>query len=87
MAPGTAGQSGGRTVELDVRDYQRRGEEPFSAIMATVSELGPEDTFVLINTFEPVPLYRVLGNRGYDHAAEELGPEHWRITFTPRSQA
>lgn len=74
-----------RTVELDVRDYQRRGEEPFSTIMATVSELGPDDVFVLINTFEPVPLYRVLGSRGYEHSAEQVGSEHWRITFKPRS--
>lgn len=77
----------GRTVELDVRDFQHRGEEPFSVIMETVSGLGPADKFVLINTFEPVPLYRVLGNRGFDHAAEEIGPEHWRITFTQRSES
>lgn len=72
-----------RVVELDVREYQHRGEEPFPAIMAAVANLGePGDTLILINTFEPHPLYRALEKKGFGHSMEQIGPEHFRITFT-----
>lgn len=70
-----------RRVELDVRDYHREGREPFGDIMAVVDSLREDQEFVLINTFEPVPLYRVLGQKGFSPQAEQLGPQHWRITF------
>lgn len=73
-----------RTVELDVREYHRRGEEPFEAIMGAVDALGPEDALVLINSFEPLPLYRVMAGKGFDHEAERLAEDHWRITFRRR---
>ncbi len=68
-------------IELDVREYHKRGEEPFQAIMMAVNSLGPEDTFILINSFEPLPLYRVMEGKGYEHTAEQVGIEEWRITF------
>lgn len=71
----------GRQVVLDVRPHQRAGREPFSDIMAAVAALKPDQQFVLLNTFEPTPLYRVLGARGFKHYAEQLEPETWRITF------
>jgi uncharacterized protein (DUF2249 family) len=72
---------------LDVRELHTRGEEPFGVIMAAVGKLAPGQRFVLINTFEPVPLYRVLGRQGFTHVAEELGPNHWRITFSREGEA
>ncbi len=72
---------GGRTVELDVRPFHERGEEPFPAIMEAVAGLGPDDTFVLVNSFEPLPLYGVMARLGFTHRAEELGSGAWRITF------
>lgn len=74
----------GKTVELDVRDFHKRGEEPFGAIMAAVDQLGQDDVFVLINSFEPLPLYRVMESKGFDHATERVAADHWRITFTRR---
>lgn len=74
----------GKTVELDVRDFHTRGEEPFGAIMAAVDQLGAEDVLVLINSFEPFPLYRVMEGKGFNHATERIAPDHWRITFTRR---
>lgn len=67
---------------LDVREYHARGEEPFSAIMSAVSSLQPGQRFVLVNTFDPVPLYKVLGRQGFTSNTEQLAPDHWRITFT-----
>lgn len=71
-----------RQVELDVRDFHSRGEEPFPVIMRAVQQLGPGDSLVLLNTFEPRPLYLALKAQGFAHTAEQLGPEHYRITFT-----
>lgn len=70
-----------KCVHLDVRPLHQRGEEPFPAIMAAVADLGPGDSLVLINSFEPRPLYTVLGRRGFSHSARNLGPDHWEITF------
>jgi uncharacterized protein (DUF2249 family) len=69
------------TVTLDVRAYHERGEEPFAAIMTAARDVGVGEHFILINSFEPVPLYGVLGNAGFEHKAEEIGPEEWRIDF------
>ncbi len=71
----------GKIVQLDVRPYHQRGEEPFAAIMAAVTDLEPGDTFVLVNSFEPKPLYTVLGKRGFTYESRSLGPDHWEITF------
>ncbi len=70
-----------RVVDLDVREYHRRGEEPFAAIMEAVNGLEPGDVFVLVNSFEPLPLYRVMEGKGFTHEAEQVAPDEWRITF------
>lgn len=68
-------------VEFDVRDDLRNGREPFEKIMAKVATLEEGDEFVLYATFAPVPLYQVLGKEGWVPAAEQLGPDDWRIVF------
>lgn len=69
------------TLRLDVRPFHERGEEPFAAIMSAVESLQPDQEFLLINSFEPVPLYRVMDKRGFTHQTSELSPEEWHITF------
>ena len=56
-----------RERHLDVRDDIERGAEPLARIVAAVAELGPDETLVLHVPFEPVPLYRVLGAKGFAH--------------------
>ena len=68
-------------VDLDVRDYHARGEEPFSAIVAAVAQVPLGKALRLRNTFEPFPLYDVLAKRGFLHAAHQLGPDDWEILF------
>lgn len=77
-----SGPTGGREVHLDVRDDIRRGQEPFQRIMATVTELRPEDVLVLRAPFEPVPLYRVLGRKGFVHRTEHRGQDDWLVWFS-----
>ena len=69
--------------ELDVRPILRAGGEPFGAIMEAVDGLVAEQSFRLLATFEPAPLYGVLAKRGFDHAAREIGGGDWEVMFTP----
>ena len=69
--------------ELDVRPILLAGGEPFSAIMEAVDGLAAGQSFRLLATFEPAPLYGVLAKRGFGHAAREIGGGDWEVTFTP----
>lgn len=73
--------------ELDVRPILRAGGEPFTVIMNAVKELAPGQALRLLATFEPVPLYAVLGKRGFDHAARDIGGGDWEVLFTPGTAA
>ncbi|MCA6111726.1 DUF2249 domain-containing protein [Bradyrhizobium cenepequi] len=75
------------SYELDVRPILRSGGEPFSAIMQAVNGLSAGQALRLLATFEPVPLYTVLGKKGFDHAAREIGEGDWEVLFTPQAQA
>lgn len=72
-------------VDLDVREDLRRGEEPFSKIMAARRELPSGGVLRLRATFEPVPLYAVMGKQGFEHWTEELADDDWRVSFYPLS--
>ena len=71
----------GRVVELDVRPLLARGEEPFFTIMEATRSLGPEDVLLVINQFEPVPLYGVMEQRGFRHRTERGSEGEFRVFF------
>jgi uncharacterized protein (DUF2249 family) len=68
-------------LRLDVREDIRAGREPFARIMAVVDALPPDGVLVLRAPFEPVPLYRVLGRRGFAHWADCLAADDWLVWF------
>lgn len=70
-----------KRVDLDVRDDIRRGEEPFARIMAAVKGLGRDQVLVLRAPFEPIPLYDVLGKRGFGHWTECRSGADWSVWF------
>lgn len=70
-------------LTLDVRPELRAGGEPFPLIMQAVASLEPGQTLRLLATFEPIPLYAVLGRKGLAHRAIHHGEEDWEILFTP----
>ena len=72
---------GNKIVTVDVREDIRQGREPFDKIMAAVSQLEPGDTLLLINSFEPLPLYRVMAQNGFSHWAERTADGAWKIYF------
>jgi uncharacterized protein (DUF2249 family) len=73
--------------ELDVRPILRDGGEPFSAIMQAVASLAPGQGLRLLATFKPLPLFQVLGARGFEPAAREIGNGDWEVVFTPAGGA
>lgn len=56
--------------ELDVRPILAGGTDPLKTILQHTEQLAPDEYLHLINSFEPVPLYSVLGKRGFDHHTE-----------------
>ncbi len=76
-----------RFATLDVRPILRAGGEPFGAIMQSVAALAPGEGLRLLATFEPVPLFKVLGAKGFAHEAHRLGDGDWEVLFTPAAKA
>ena len=79
--PTDAHPSHATIVELDVRDDLRAGREPFSRITAAVSTLADDNVLHLRTLFEPVPLYAVLGKRGFHHEATAHAADEWSVWF------
>lgn len=74
-------------VDLDVRPILRSGGEPFQEIMGTVAALQPGEGLRLLATFKPVPLFSVLGAKGFSHEARELDGGDWEVLFRPTAEA
>lgn len=69
------------TTKLDVRPMLAAGEEPFSTIMSVVDGMSEGERFELVAPFDPVPLYEVLGPRGFHHRTEKRGPGEYVVEF------
>ncbi|OYR54119.1 DUF2249 domain-containing protein [Halorubrum halodurans] len=77
------GRPGGGRPEadrtLDVRDVDG---EPFEHIVAELERLPADESLLLVNGFEPEPLYAVLDRRGFEREAtadRENGSEVWYV--------
>ncbi len=57
-------------VEFDVRPILEGGVDPFEAIMSRLKQMNDDQTLLIINTFEPVPLLNILKRKGYKYEVE-----------------
>lgn len=64
--------------ELDVREIDG---EPFSDIIAALEAVSEDETLVLINSFEPEPLYTVLDQRGFTYETTRVADDEWQVTI------
>lgn len=71
-----------RTRALDVRDVDG---SPFDAIVGALEALSEDETLVLINSFEPEPLYDVLEARGYTHETTRVADDEWHVSISTRT--
>ncbi|KXK39550.1 MAG: DUF2249 domain-containing protein [Saprospiraceae bacterium] len=53
-------------VEFDVRGILAAGEDPLKAIQQKVKALQQDQALLIINTFEPVPLIKLLEKQGFE---------------------
>lgn len=74
-------------VNVDVRPVLRSGGEPFGEIMQAVAALRPGQGLRLFATFKPVPLFNVLGAKGFSHEAREIEGGDWEVLFRPAGTA
>jgi uncharacterized protein (DUF2249 family) len=63
-----------KVIEMDVRPVLAGGVDPFEAIMAKLKTMADDETLMIINTFEPIPLLNILKKKGYDY--ETVRPEN-----------
>lgn len=66
---------------LDAREIEG---EPFGAIMNALAELSDDGSLLLINSFEPEPLYDVLQQRGFEYTSEEVDPDEWHVEISKK---
>jgi len=73
---------GEASVTLDVRADIEKGADPFKTINHHLSLLRQGETFLLINSFEPVPLIRIFREKGFSFSVQTINPElvHTYIT-------
>lgn len=71
--------------EVDVREDLGRGLEPFAKIMAAVGKVGPGEVLRLKAIFEPMPLYKVLALKGFEHWSRREGESDWAVWFHKKS--
>lgn len=60
-------------------DVRRIDGEPFGDIMAALSDLSPGESLLLVNSFEPEPLYAVLTERGYTYETDHIASDEWHV--------
>ncbi|QKY19436.1 DUF2249 domain-containing protein [Halolamina sp. CBA1230] len=63
---------------LDAREIDG---EPFGRIVGELETLGETERLVLVNSFEPEPLYGVLDRRGFEHETEQVAENEWRVVI------
>jgi len=64
---------------LDAREIEGN---PFDDITAALAELAEAESLLLVNGFEPTPLYDVLERRGFAYETTRRTPTEWHVEIT-----
>jgi hypothetical protein len=67
--------------ELDVRDLLAAGQEPLRLILEQALELPPGGVLHVRSPFEPVPLFRMMGDRGFAWRSQQFDDQDWSSWF------
>lgn len=68
-------------IVIDARPIIAAGGDPFDEIMAAVGALLPGQALVILNSFEPFPLYDRLGALGFEREVDRFPDGDWKVTF------
>lgn len=69
--------------KFDVRPILEAGSDPLNAILAEVNKLKKGEPICIVNSFEPVPLMRLLKKKGFDSCVVYAAPSEVHTYFTP----
>ncbi len=69
------------TAEFDARPLHATSENPLPPIQKAADSVPEGGIFLLRNPFEPLPLYEVLGKRGFVPWARPDGHGGWEVYF------
>lgn len=70
------------TDDAKVLDAREIDGEPFGDITVALNDLGEDETLLLVNSFEPVPLYDVLSDRGLEYETTRVSQAEWQIEIS-----
>lgn len=76
---GTDPDAGPATNADRVLDVREIDAPPFERITSALAEIEGDETLVIVNAFEPEPLYAELERRGFTHRTTRVGPEEWHV--------
>ena len=68
-------------LTLDVRPILARGVDPREQILAMVDQMKPDNMLLIEAPFDPVPLRRLLAERGFESQVKRISDTHWQILF------
>lgn len=72
---------------LDVRPLIASGEDPLQLILAHTKSLPVGHALKIINSFEPVPLLKLLQKQGFDTHSEKINDALYYATFRKKATA
>lgn len=74
-----------KIVKLDVRPILETGTDPYHAITDTLKTMNSDETLLIVNTFEPVPLLNKLKSQGYEYEVER-SDDNMVYTYLTKSE-
>ena len=72
-------------IDFDVRELLAAGKDPLTLILDKMKLLKAGEALKVINTFEPVPLIKMLEKQGFDVYADIISPELVETYFNKKS--
>lgn len=72
---------------LDVRPVIASGEDPLQLILKRVESLPEGHALQIINSFEPVPLLKLLQKKGFETHSEQVADNLYHATFRKKADA
>lgn len=66
---------------FDVREILNEGNDPLKAIQQKVKSIAPGHVLVIVNSFEPVPLIKLLSKQGFETYVHTIDPDQVETYF------
>lgn len=74
-------------LELDVRPILAGGRDPLKEILQHVGKLHEGQALKIINTFEPIPLYHLMDEKGFRYQTERASENVYITWFQKKKNA